>query len=45
MFCANSSGDRVAHSECEGRGFDSLTAHHRFFQDGLSPPFSYWAMV
>ena len=28
MFCANSSGDRVAHSECEGRGFDSLTAHH-----------------
>ena len=25
--CASSSGDRVAHSECEGRGFDSRLAH------------------
>ena len=27
FICASSSGDRVAHSECEGRGFDSRLAH------------------
>ena len=26
--CARSSGDRVVHSECKGRGFDSHRAHH-----------------
>ena len=26
-LCASSSGDRVAHSECEGRRFDSCLAH------------------
>lgn len=36
-----SSGDRVAHSECEGRGFDSLLAHHHRnhwnFNDSMVP--------
>ena len=27
LICASSSGDRVAHSECEGREFESRLAH------------------
>ena len=35
VLCASSSGDRVAHSECEGRRFDSCLAHQKSLWDRL----------